>query len=72
MVYPAVVYSRGRAEINYADNLPYHGAQAYSVAVISKNPDDPIRDQIAALPYCSYDRWYATDGLNHDVYTLFF
>ena len=28
--------------------------------------------KIAALPYCSFDRWYATDGLNHYVYTLFF
>lgn len=72
MGYPAIVYSRGRAETDFADNLPYRRAQAYTVTVIHKDPDNDIRDKIAALPYCSYDRWYANDGLNHDVYTLFF
>lgn len=73
MTFPAITYSRGRAETDFADNLPYRSAQSYTVTVISKDPDnDQIRSQIAALPYCSFDRWYATDGLNHDVYTLFF
>lgn len=72
MRYPAITYSRGRAEIRFADNLPYKRAQAYTVTVIHKDPDNEIRDKVAALPYCSFDRWYATDGLNHDVYTLFF
>lgn len=72
MVYPAIVYARSRAETDFADNLPYRRAQSYTVTVIHKDPDNDIRDQIAALPYCKFDRWYATDGLNHDVYTLFF
>lgn len=72
MVYPAIVYSRSRAETEFADNLPYYQRQGYSVMVIHNDPDNDIRDKIAALPYCSYDRWYANDGLNHDVYTLFF
>lgn len=72
MVWPAVVYSRGRAENRFADNLKYHSRQAYTVTVIHKDPDNDIRDKIAALPYCAFDRWYANDGLNHDVYTLFF
>lgn len=72
MSYPAITYTRGRAETQFADNVPYHRTQAYTVTVIHKNPDNEIRDRIAALPYCSFDRWYATDGLNHDVYTLFF
>ena len=45
---------------------------AYTVMVIHDDPDNVIRDKIAALPYCSFDRWYANDGLNHDVYTLHF
>lgn len=72
MRYPAIVYSRGREAKRFADNLPYHRAQGYTVTVIHKDPDNDIRDKVAALPYCSFDRWYATDGLNHDVYTLFF
>lgn len=72
MVYPAITYSRSRAEIDFADNLPYRSAQSYTVTVIHPDPDNEIKDKVAALPYCGYDRWYATDGLNHDVYTLFF
>jgi hypothetical protein len=72
MVYPAITYSRERPRTVFADNKPYHSKQGYTLTVISKDPDDPIKTPIAALPYCSFDRWYATDGLNHDVYTLFF
>lgn len=72
MVYPAVVYSVAREAKQFADNLPYRSAQGYTVTVIDTDPDTDIRNQIAALPYCSFDRWYATDGLNHYVYTLFF
>lgn len=74
MNFPAgvITYSRGRAETQFADNLPFHRAQSYTVTVIHPDPDNVIKDKIAALPYCAFDRWYAADGLNHDVYTLFF
>lgn len=72
MEWPVVTYSRGRADTDFADNLPYRSAQSYTVTVIHPDPDNEIKDKVAALPYCSFDRWYATDGLNHDVYTLFF
>lgn len=72
MTWPVITYSRSRAAIQFADNLPYRSAQSYTVTVIHPDPDNEIKDKVAALPYCAYDRWYATDGLNHDVYTLFF
>ena len=72
MSWPAITYSRGRAETTHADNRPYLSAQVYTVTVIHTDPDNDIRDRIAALPYCSFDRWYANDGLNHDVYTLYY
>ena len=72
MRYPCITYSRGREARRFADNLPYQRVQGYTVTVIHKDPDNDIRDKVAALPYCSFDRWYANDGLNHDVYTLFF
>ena len=72
MRFPCITYSRSREAKQYADNRSYRNAQGYTVTIISKDPDNDIRGKIAALPYCSYDRWYATDGLNHDVYTLFF
>lgn len=72
MEYPAITYSRSREAKQFADNLPYRSAQGYTVTVIHPDPDNEIKDKVAALPYCAFDRWYATDGLNHDVYTLFF
>lgn len=72
MRFPCITYSRSREAKQFADNLPYRSAQGYTVTVIHKDPDNDIRVKVAALPYCAFDRWYATDGLNHDVYTLFF
>jgi hypothetical protein len=43
----------------------------YTVTVIHKDPDNDIRSKVAAMPYSAFDRWYASDGLNHDVYTIF-
>lgn len=72
MVFPAITYARSREAKQFADNLPYRSAMGYTVTVIHKDPDNDIRSKIAALPYCEFDRWYANDGLNHDVYTLYF
>lgn len=72
MRYPAVVYSRSRPDVDFADNLPYRSAEGYTVTVIHKDPDDPILSKMSAFRYCRFERWYAADALNHDVYNLFF
>ena len=60
--------------MEHADNYPYRHTQRYSLTVISKDPDESqsIRSAIEALPMCTYDRWFAVNNLNHDVYKLFF
>jgi hypothetical protein len=72
MQYPCITYSRNREAKRFADNLPYLSAMGYTVTVIHKDPDNTIRSEIAKLRYCSFDRHYDADGLNHDVYILFF
>ena len=72
LTYPCVIYARSRSVERSADNLPYLSAMGYTVTVIHEDPDNEIRAKIAAMPYCKFDRWYASDGLNHDVYILFF
>lgn len=72
MEYPAITFSRNRADTQFADNLPYRSAMGYTVTVIHPDPDNDIRDKVAALPYCAFDRAYAADGLNHDVYNIYF
>jgi hypothetical protein len=68
---PAIIFSRDREAKQFADNLPYRSAMGYTVTVIHKDPDNEIRSKIAAMPYCRFNRWFASDGLNHDVFTIF-
>lgn len=72
MDYPCIVYQRDYATTRSADNAPYLYAQRYMVTVIDRDPDGPIREKVAALPFCLYNRGYAVSGLNHDVFKLYF
>lgn len=72
LVYPCIVYARDNADVSYADNKPYRRTKSYTVTVIDRNPDSDIPDQVAALPLCSHNRFFTSNDLNHDVYTLYF
>lgn len=72
MQYPCIVYKRGFAETLFADNTPYRNTKRYQVTVIDRDPDSEIPDKIAQLPLCRFDRFYTAEGLNHDVYNLYF
>jgi hypothetical protein len=72
MVYPCIVYNRDDENTDFAGNLPYKKVRRYQVISIDRNPDSDIPAKIADLPLCVYDRFYAADDLNHDVYKLFF
>lgn len=72
MEYPCIVYARDNARTQFAGNLPYRFAQRYQVTVIDRSPDSDIPEKVAALPTCIYDRFFAADGLNHDVFSLYF
>lgn len=72
MEYPAIVYHRDRADTKFAGNVPYLITSRYQVMYISQSPINEIRDAIAALPMCTFDRFYTAKNLNHDVYNLYF
>jgi hypothetical protein len=72
MLYPCIVYKRDNARTIYAGDKPYRNTKRYQVIVIDSNPDSDIPDKIAALPMCSFDRFYPAANLNHDVFNLFF
>lgn len=72
MSYPAIVYSRDGSNSRYAGNLPYSRVKRYQVTVISTNVDSAIPDRVAALPMTDHVRFFARNGLNHDVFTLYF
>lgn len=72
MKYPAIKYSKDDIHITRADNTTYSSMKRYEIIVISKKADHPVIDKLLQLPYCSYDRSYKSDNLNHDVLTLYY
>lgn len=72
MQYPCIVYQRDNSRSEFADNRPYMHTKRYQVTVIDRNPDSELPDMVEALPYCSFNRFFAADSLNHYVFTLFF
>lgn len=70
--YPCIVYNRDYAETKFADDKPYSHTLRYAITVIDPNPDSEIPDKVAAMPMSLFNRFYAVDNLNHDVFNVFF
>lgn len=72
MKYPAIRYSKSKHEKDLADDTTYQLHTRYDITVIDRRPDNPVIQKLLELPYCSYDRSYSADNLNHDTLTLYF
>lgn len=72
MTYPCIRYSDTKPSTMRADDIMYSSMKCYEIIVISNTPNHPVIDELLKLPYCSWDRWYAADGMNHDVLTLYY
>ena len=72
MEYPAIKYSKRIIQTRSADDRTYSKMTRYEIIVIDRKPDNPVIDELLKLPYCSYDRSYKAENLNHDVLTLYF
>lgn len=72
MDYPCIVYSRDNADTTFANNVPYQNVKRYQVTVIDRDPDSVIPDKVAALPMTTFGRHFEKDGLNHDVYEMYY
>jgi hypothetical protein len=72
LIYPCIIYKRDFAETEFADNNPYTHTLRYMVMVIDRDPDSDIPGKVAALPMSIFNRFFTADGLNHDVYNVFF
>lgn len=72
MEYPAIVYERDRRVVQHADNAPYAQTKRYQVTFIGRDPDSEIPEKLAAMPLSSFDRHFATAGLNHDAFNIYF
>ena len=72
MKYDAIRYSKKNIDTKHADDTKYIMRDCYELTVISRMPDNPVIKKLLALPYCSYDRNYVSDNLNHDVLTIYY
>lgn len=72
MKYPAIRYNLRSIDKRNANNMPYRVDNSYELTYMTTDPDDPIVNKLNLLPLCRFDRWYAVDGLNHYVFTLYY
>ena len=72
MSYPTIVYERDNLDYRRADNVAYGVTDRYQVTVIDRDPESPISELVAALPMCVFSRRFASDNLNHDIFTLYY
>lgn len=72
MQYDAIRYSKKNIMTRHANDGKYMMQDCYELIVISRLPDHPVIKKLLALPYCSYDRHYVADNLNHDVLTIYY
>ena len=70
--YPAIVYSRNNIENTFADDSVYKQAHLYSITIIDSNPDSEIVEKMSQVPKCKFDRHFVSDGLNHDIFTIYY
>ena len=70
--YPCIIYKRYDQKDFFSNDKIYLRLKRYSVTVVDKNTDSQIPDMVGALRYSSFSSHFAIDGLNHDVYSLYF
>lgn len=71
MEYPCIRYKLEGIPKVHADNKLYLMNGKYNLTLIDHDPDSCIVNKVMQLPYCSFDNFYASDNLNHWVFTLY-
>lgn len=73
MEYPCIKYELSRIQLKYANNKTYNHKKRYTVTYITKDPDDPLVDEMFyKFPEINWDRQYKSNNLYHNVYELYF
>ena len=70
--YPCIIYERSTINTMRADNAAYINRVLYTVTLIGSDPESYFVKDLLKLPMCSYDRFFTSDGLNHDVFSLYY
>ena len=71
--YDCIIYKMSHIDMKLADNKKYAKFHAYTVTLITKEPDNPLIDSILdVFDHIKFDRNYVSDNLYHNVYTIYF
>lgn len=71
--YPAVVYDLYRLNQRFANDAPYRKLPCYSVSIITRSADiDYISKMLDSFRYCSLERVYVADNLQHYNFILYY
>ena len=86
--YPCIVYKQSNIDTRKANNRLYLYNYRYEVTLIDRDPDsgafkqkEKFEDEEASslverllfhFPYCSHNRTFTTDNLNHNVFTIYY
>lgn len=72
MKYPCITYNLENPQMVHADNIPYLVHLQWVITIIDEDPDSKIANTFFTLPKCSFDRKFASDDLNHFVFSLYY
>lgn len=70
--YPCIIYSKDYIATKFADNNPYFNEKRYKIILIEKDPDSSILDDVLLLNKCVFDRYYISNNMHHNVFTIYF
>lgn len=72
MQYPAIVYSLDSFKFDHANNSKYRRFKRYKLTYIDADPDNEMVEKLLTeLPFCSFDRHFKSDNLNHYIFTIY-
>ena len=71
MRYPCIRYKLNDVDTAKADNKKYKKMNRYDVILIDEDPISIFVDPILDIEYCSFDRTYSSENLNHYVFTIY-
>lgn len=72
LVFPAIIYERNMIRNYNAENEVYHQAFEYTVTVVDRSPDSDVVARVSQMPRARFSRHYTADGLNHDVFNIYY
>ena len=71
LVPPYLVYEISDEYVARADDTIFSFWNQYTVTLVTRDQEDPIKGFLRGLPHASFDRRFVSGGLYHFVYTFY-